>query len=120
MPIGINDQSSRYPKRAPATEYVEMPPASLSTVDVIRPGPSTAKKSARRVQAWRPRRRARTTPSRHCSTRSLMATMFKPASSSQLGAQSRHDIVHRYHADGPAAAIHHGQAAQVVLIEQLK
>ena len=44
--IGSSVQSGRYPNCAPAAEYVKMPPASLSTTAVIKPGPMTAKKMA--------------------------------------------------------------------------
>src|SRR4051812_20995354 len=111
MPMGISDQRRRYPNRAPATEYVEMLPASLSTVEVMRPGPRTARNRASRVQTWRPRRRARTTPSRHCSTFSFMATMFNCAYSSGFGSDlrshARHYIVYRDYAHGPAAVVDH-------------
>jgi hypothetical protein len=43
--IGIIVHNSRCPNCAPAAEYVHMPPASLSTLAVMNPGPTTAKNS---------------------------------------------------------------------------
>ena len=47
--IGIIVQSSEYPNCAPAWEYVKMPPASLSTLAVMNPGPMTASRSSSRA-----------------------------------------------------------------------
>ena len=44
--IGSSVHSGRYPYLAPACEYVKMPPASLSTTAVMKPGPMTEKKTA--------------------------------------------------------------------------
>jgi len=48
MVIGNSVHSGRYPHRAPAWEYVMIPPASLSTTAVINPGPRMPKKTASR------------------------------------------------------------------------
>src|SRR5258705_7558494 len=45
MVIGIIVHKSMWPNCAPAWEYVRMPPASLSTFAVIKPGPTTEKNS---------------------------------------------------------------------------
>jgi len=42
--MGIRVQRSDRPYCAPASEYVVMPPASLSTLEVMMPGPIRAKK----------------------------------------------------------------------------
>ena len=47
--MGIMVQSSMWPNWAPAAEYVQMPPASLSTFAVMKPGPTTAKKIRSRI-----------------------------------------------------------------------
>src|SRR5947209_842715 len=49
MVIGMRLQRSLYPNWAPADEYTQMPPASLSTFAVIKPGPMTASRSRVRV-----------------------------------------------------------------------
>src|SRR5262245_61350227 len=43
--MGIMVHKSMWPNCAPAAEYVKMPPASLSTFAVMKPGPTTAKNS---------------------------------------------------------------------------
>jgi len=43
--MGIRDQTSLSPNSAPAREYVVIPPASLSTFEVMMPGPMRIKKS---------------------------------------------------------------------------
>jgi len=48
--IGIKAQSKLYPKLAPQTEYVVMPPASLSTFAVIIPGPIMARNIKKLLQ----------------------------------------------------------------------
>ncbi len=47
--VGIMVHSSKCPNCAPADEYVQMPPASLSTFAVMIPGPTTAKNSRIRI-----------------------------------------------------------------------
>ena len=42
--MGISVQSNVYPKCEPAIEYVAIPPASLSTAEVIIPGPKVTRK----------------------------------------------------------------------------
>src|SRR5271155_4241945 len=54
--MGISDHSRVYPKWAPAWVYVLIPPASLSTLEVISPGPTTARNTARRRRKVRLRR----------------------------------------------------------------
>jgi len=48
--IGISDQINLSPYWAPAREYVVMPPASLSTLEVMIPGPMRMKKRPRFFQ----------------------------------------------------------------------
>jgi hypothetical protein len=43
--VGISVHSSPYPNFAPACQYVRIPPGSLSTLAVMKPGPSTARKA---------------------------------------------------------------------------
>src|SRR6476659_7662054 len=43
MVVGIRVQRSWYPNSAPACEYVRIPPGSLSTLAMIKPGPRTAR-----------------------------------------------------------------------------
>jgi hypothetical protein len=45
--VGIKVHKSRYPYRAPATEYVVIPEASLSMEAVIIPGPIMDRKTRR-------------------------------------------------------------------------
>src|SRR6266404_848910 len=76
MVIGISDHSSAYPYFAPACVYTEIPPASLSTLEVIRPGPITASSM---VSRWRSARRrfCRSLPRvLTASTRVVMASQF--------------------------------------------
>src|SRR5689334_12689507 len=46
---GISVHNSVWPNCAPAAEYVKMPLASLSTLAVMNPGPTTAKNSKNRI-----------------------------------------------------------------------
>ena len=50
--MGMSDQRSPLPKWEPAMEYVAMPPASLSTFEVMIPGPATAKKRSSPFQRF--------------------------------------------------------------------
>src|SRR5690349_15203710 len=61
MVMGISDHSRAYPYMAPAWEYTEIPPASLSTLEVIIPGPTTARNNSARA---RQNRLARPQPDR--------------------------------------------------------
>jgi hypothetical protein len=44
--VGISVHRSTYPSFAPACEYVRMPPGSLSTLAVMKPGPNTARNAS--------------------------------------------------------------------------
>ena len=44
--------SGRYPQRAPASEYMKIPPASLSATAVMNPGPKTARKTIMRCRRF--------------------------------------------------------------------
>src|SRR6266568_802182 len=69
-----------------------MPPASLSTFDVISPGPNTAPKSARRRHKWRLRRR--TWVARRCnsSVRALREVQFICRSASLVSASRQRRV----------------------------
>src|ERR1700747_593914 len=105
-----------------------MPPASLSTLDVIKPGPTTARKTARRRRRLR-LRRPRSLP-RVLSVESvsfsvalvvvIAATYFKLKLKSQFVAHAAHDVVYRDRANRAILPIYHRQTPQIVLVEQLK
>src|SRR5580704_7093002 len=100
-----------------------MPPASLSTFEVIRPGPSTANSNARRRQVWRPRRCTLTAFWRHFSTRSLIVVKFISLFATACfykWARRRVTTSSTAITPGAAVRIHHAQGAQVVLVKKLE
>src|ERR1700732_3694605 len=119
--MGISDHNSAYPYCAPACVYTEIPPASLSTLEVINPGPITASSNVRRCRSAR-RRFCKLLPRDFtASTRVVIASQFIGAFSISLFLhQPRHHVIHRDGANRPALAVRHRQHAQVVFIEQLK
>ena len=74
--MGISDHSKAYPYCAPACVYVEIPPASLSTLEVISPGPTTAISSVKRRRNPRMRIRRSVPRPRAPSSFSAMACQF--------------------------------------------
>src|SRR4029077_9646060 len=121
MVMGISDHSSAYPYFAPACVYTEIPPASLSTLEVISPGPITASSSVRRCRS--PRRRFCKSLPRDltASTCVVIDSQFISPFPIPLSLhQPRHHVVHRDGSDRPALPVGHRQHAQVVLVEQLE
>ena len=74
--IGISDHSSVYPYCAPAWVYTEIPPASLSTLEVISPGPTTASSSVKRRRRPRIFLRKSVSPARMRSNFSEISRQF--------------------------------------------
>src|SRR5580658_1938396 len=126
MVMGISDHSSVYPKCAPAWVYVLIPPASLSTLDVISPGPTTARNTARRRRNVRLRRVKSLL--RVFSVESLSVTVSRLVialdslnlKSLQLGPHMAHHVIHGDGSNRAIAFIYHRQAAQIVFVEQLE
>src|SRR2546426_6143281 len=99
-----------------------MPPASLSTLEVISPGPTTAQKRTRRRRRWRlPWRKARPR-ARHSSTLDKIGVQFIQFRASLLSALPKpaHHIVHGNDTDRSAVLVHHAQTTQVVLVKHLE
>src|SRR5580658_7624926 len=140
MVMGISDHSSVYPKCAPAWVYVLIPPASLSTLDVISPGPTTARNTARRRRNVRLRRvksllRVFSVESLSVTVSRLVIRITSPKFQLsnfksqfqisnlpllQLGPHMTHDVIHGDGSDRAVTRVHHRQAAQIVFIEQLE
>src|ERR1700690_3802857 len=102
-----------------------MPPASLSTLDVMRPGPTTAKKTTRRLRQAR-LRRMKSLPREFQAPLlagdlvwSLMRLRLRSRNLA-FCAQATDDVVHRDRADRMAQVVYDGEAAQIVFVEQLK
>src|SRR5207244_11994856 len=99
-----------------------MPPASLSTWEVISPGPTTAQKRTRRRRRWRlPWRKARPR-ARHSSTLDKIGVQFIQFRASLLSALPKpaHHIVHGNDTDRSAVLVHHAQTPQLVLVINLE
>ena len=62
--IGTSDHSIVYPYADPACVYVAIPPASLSTFEVMIPGPITARNRKMRCRHWFVRENPRNTVAR--------------------------------------------------------
>src|SRR5580692_10418526 len=111
-------------------EYVEIPPASLSTFEVMNPGPTTAMKSASRRQSTRVLRGQRFSFFRSASIRgiSVFRSMTKPIpekltfrfASVDFCGEPSYNVVHGNRADWHAVLIHHTKNAQIIFIEQLQ
>src|SRR5580698_8030548 len=100
-----------------------MPPASLSTLDVIRPGPMTASNTARRRRVTRVRRRKSFPRFDHVASAPELALVSFIALDVRLGEfllQLTHNVVHGDRADRMLFGVHHREAAQVVLVEKLE
>src|SRR5215472_18781402 len=99
--IGSNVHSGKYPQRAPACEYVRIPPASLSTMAVMKPGPRTPRNVmiGYRSRFHIPRRV------------SLCVHSFAP--------EHGNNVVRRDYANELALIVHDRQRQQVVLVEKL-
>src|SRR5258708_40178236 len=100
-----------------------MPPASLSTLDVIMPGPTTARSSVSRRRRLRrrfckfvPRPFSPSIPEVICLQ--LISPCRFP--SYLFLHQPRYHVVHRDCSNGTFVLIHDGQHSQVVLVENLK
>src|SRR5207245_10134387 len=95
-----------------------MPPASLSTLEVISPGPTTAQKRTRRRRSWRlPWRKARPR-ARHSSTLDKIGVQFIQFRASLLSALPKpaHHSVHGNDTDPPPLRVHHAQPAHAALL----
>src|SRR5258708_21275569 len=120
MVRGISDHKGAYRYWAPAWVSPEIPPASLSTLEVISPGPITASNNVRRCRSARSRFCKLLPRDFTASTRVVIASQFiGPFSIPLFLHQPRHHVIHRDGSDRPALAVAHRKHAQVVLIQQL-
>src|SRR5215468_844246 len=101
-----------------------MPPASLSTLEVIRPGPTTARKRPNRRRSRRVRLRRAMPRSRQASTLAEMTVQSIAGLVAQepltAAGQPGHHVVHSDGTDRPPVLLHHAQAAQIVLVKQVE